>query len=466
MPSTDCAHRWRQATERLSAALGSGDAPILRLEAPVILDDREQRMGHALWLRILALNANADGVPTIEAEVLEVAPAEARHPAAITLDLPDCTLLPGLVNAHVHLDLTSIGPQPFDASAGFAGWLAMVREQRPVEPEAISRATARGIALARAAGVVAVGDIAGAPLGSPTLVPWQALRDSPMLGVSFVEFFAIGTREAQRIGGLRALIDEHAPAFRDAGAVRLGLQPHAPNTVGIAAYREAVALAAGLGCPLATHLAESPAEREFIAHGTGPQRALLESVGFWHEAIEVGSGLHPVEHLAPVLRAARDAGCGPMLVAHANDATNRAIELLAVSGATVAYCPRAASYFGFPEQLGPHRWRDMQAAGVPVALGTDSIINLEADAARAETGLFGPLSDARLLAARDGARARELVPMLTTVAAQALGLGPDRFRFTPGSRLCGLVAVPTGRNSAPESIFRTGEPPTLLFSGK
>lgn len=466
MPSTDCAHRWRQVTDSLSAALESGEAPILRITAPILLDDLEQRRGWGVWLRVHAIVRQEVGAPSLEAEVLHVAPADASHPAALTIDLPDTTILPGLANAHTHLDLTAIGPRPYDRAAGFAGWLAMVREQRPVEPEAIAAAVERGVLLARQAGVVAVGDIAGAPHGNPTLVPFETLAQTPMLGTSFVEFFAIGTREAQRVIGLRELVEAQEARFRQRSGVRLGLQPHAPNTVGIAAYREAVKLAAGLGCPLATHLAESPAEREFIAHGTGPQRALLESVGFWHDTIEVGTGLHPVEHLAPVLRAARDAGCGPMLVAHANDATNRAIDLLAAARATVAYCPRAASYFGFPEELGPHRWRDMQAAGIPVALGTDSIINLEPESADPETGLFGPLADARLLARRDGARARDLVPMITTIPAKALGLAADGFRFIPGSRLCGLVAVATGPKSDPESIFQTGEPPTLLFSGK
>lgn len=454
----------------------------MRLDAGLVLDDQASLPQHSLWLRVAELawpdasDSDADA-PILRCAIERVAPTPTDRSRLdeIVVDLRDAAILPGFVNAHTHLDLTAVGPKPFDAGAGFAGWLAMIRQARPTKRSEIESAIDRGVALARAAGVVAVGDIAGAPNGNPTLAPWRALGRSPMRGTSFVEFFAIGTREAERIEGLRELVAANRSSFASPSSVRLGLQPHAPNTVGIQAYREAAALAAELGCPLATHLAESPAEREFIAHGTGPQRELLESVGFWHDSIQVGRGLHPVEHLMPVLNAARDsagdaaAGCS-VLVAHANDATDRALELLANAGVTIAYCPRAAAYFGFPDQLGPHRWREMRARGVPVALGTDSIVNLETEADDQAAGLFGPLADARLLARRDGATAAELLPMLTTIGASAVGLGAERFRLSPDSgdatEPLGIVAVPIDEKLDPESIFQGHAPPSLLFSGK
>lgn len=345
------------------------------------------------------------------------------HPAASeaeTIDLGDAALLPGLVNAHCHLDLTHIGPRPWDPEGGFVGWINGIRRGRAASTRTIGDSVRVGIERSLRGGVVAVGDIAGA--GSDE--PLEALRASPLIGVSFREFFGIGRAQAGAIEQVR-LTPESAAAR--AGGVTLGLQPHAPYSAGLAFYDAAIEVALAHDLPLATHLAESPEERWFIAEGTGPLRDFLASLDLWTEDVEamVGRGLSPVRHLAEQLRARR------FLVAHCNDVSTEDIQLLSETGAVALFCPRAHAYFGREFDLGPHRFADMINAGVTVALGTDSIVNLpSADGAAAER--LSTFDEMQILRRSCEASPESLLAMATIAGARALGLEESLFDFSPG----------------------------------
>ena len=397
------------------------------------------------------------------------------HPAAAhstSIDLTHAVLMPGMVNTHTHLDLAHLGPLAHDPSEGFVAWVERVREGRAQTPEAIASSVRRGIELSLRAGVVLVGDIAGAAAGVPRLEPFQALAASPLSGVSFLEFFAIGSREAAALDRLEAVL-EHAA--RDglteprttphtAPATRLGLQPHAPNTVSLPAYHRAVELARRYNLALATHLAETVEEHQFIAHATGPQREMLERLGIWTDDIlvHIRRGLTPIEHLAPVLRSAT------FIAAHCNDLGSdaRALETLAESHTSVAYCPRASTYFNAPAHFGPHRYREMLAAGINVCLGTDSILNLPHGTDAPDGPGMSILDEARLLFARDATNPAALLRMMTINGCRALGWSEAACSLAPGATPLGLVAVdvtdtPADRPPA-ERILRSRVHPALL----
>jgi cytosine/adenosine deaminase-related metal-dependent hydrolase len=306
-----------------------------------------------------------------------------------------------------------------------------------------------------AGGVVAVGDIAGAPLGRPCLVPLEALRSTPLKGTSFLEFFAIGTGEER---AQKAVSGAVANAAADPH-VRFGLQPHAPTTVALSTYRWALK-EYGRGLRFTTHLAETPEEHEFIAQARGPQREFLERLGLWDDRMleEIGRGRTPVEHMAAVLAEA------PFLCAHVNDCSDGDLRILAGTPTSVAYCPRASDYFGAHEHFGPHRYRDMLAAGINVCLGTDSIINLPPG-----TDRLSPLDEARFLYRRDRTDPVTLLKMATINGARALGLDESRFAFHVGSQLAGVLAVPftpTPGLTPLASTLRGESPPELLVFGK
>ena len=345
----------------------------------------------------------------------------ASHPAAGSaerVDRPDAVLIPGLVNAHTHLDLTSVGPRAYDRKNGFSAWLSMVMRHRATDPQDIHRAVGEGVARSLAGGVVAVGDIAG----TGRLEPAEALGASRLVGVSFVEYFGNGGVP----DGIRSMA---------AGRVRVGVQPHAPYSAGPDLYR--AALASGL--PLSTHLAESMAERELLTRGTGPMRAFLESIGVWNDVVAArfGGGARGGAARTSVAYLREFIGSGePIVMAHVNDADDADIELLARSRCSVVYCPRSHEYFGNDAELGPHRYRDMIDAGINVALGTDSIINVPED----ESHRLSTLDEMRLLRERDGTDPGLLLRMATVNGARALGLDASLFEFSAGE-IAGVAAV-------------------------
>jgi cytosine/adenosine deaminase-related metal-dependent hydrolase len=341
--------------------------------------------------------------------------AVGRPAGAAIVNEPAAVVIPALVNAHCHLDLTHIGPVAY--SGDLVSWLTMVRDARATGEHGLADSVRRGVALSRVGGTALVGDIAGG--GSP--VPIRALRGEGMGGVSFLEVFGLGSRQADGVARLRhglELADEPAEG------VELGLQPHAPYSCGADVYRAA----AGMQRPLATHLAEALEELEFVRSATGPLVGLLKAVGAWDESI-TGSGKHPVDHLAEVLEAA------PFIAAHLNYVDDRHLAAMAAWPLTVAYCPRASRYFGHPQQGRPyHRYRDMLEAGINVALGTDSMLCLDTP------DRISVLDEMRLLHRRDGTDPITLLHMATVAGATALGFDASLVTVEPGP-VAGLLAV-------------------------
>lgn len=421
---------------------------ILRLDVAAVADERGILLAPAaaiLDLRPGAAPLLRPGVDALGADftlrLLPPAQADAflsRRPHR-RLDRRSALLLPGLVNAHTHLDLTTVGP--FEPGRGdFPRFLNHVRSCRPPTPDAIAHAVRLGIDLSLAGGVVAVGDIAGCPPSGPSAVPFHTLADSPLAGISYIEFFGIGPRDLDRC---RAALDL-AASLTPTSRFQHGLSPHAPYTVSPRAYRAALDFAARHRLPLTTHLAESAAERQFIAQGTGPHRALLEAFGLWSDDLlaDYAQGNSPIAHLAPLLD--EFAHAKPLAV-HANDIPDA--DLPRLKG-PLAYCPRSSAYFDAERDFGPHRYRDLLAAGVNVCLGTDSIINLPARAADPSRGGISVLDEARFLFRRDNTPPATLLRMMTTAAADALNLPATDYRLALPGEPCApraLVLVETSQ---------------------
>lgn len=388
-----------------------------------------------------------------------------RANGAYAADCRGSVLIPGLVNAHAHLDLTHIGAAAYDPKEGFVSFIRHVLAHRLSDPRQIKQSVGRGIELSVRGGVVAVGDIGGVAGGKPCLAAYESLRDSPLSGVSFLEFFAIGNAPLPELP---------IPAGVNAGAarVRLGLSPHAPYTVSLAAYAQAEALAAQHGLPLCTHAAESAEERDFVAHASGPFRAFLEKSGWWNAGVSgaggVGNGASPIKHLMPRLLET------PYLLAHVNQLSGEELRQLQQTRTSVAYCPRASDYFHAQSHFGPHRYRDMQVGNICVALGTDSVINLPPSTTMPK-GRLSTLDEARYLYQRDEADPRLLLAMCTINGAKALGLKTEAFRFPStgewgaagGQEVAGVVAVPAPGTGDPFArIMACDTAPDLLVLGR
>ncbi|MGD9689947.1 MAG: amidohydrolase family protein [Phycisphaerales bacterium] len=421
---------------------------------------------------LVRLNAVLGDTPGVRCELLAAGTPDdvSRHalaPGARAVECPDAVLIPGLINAHTHLDLTSIGPIAHEPADGFVAWVNQVRSRRAQTRESVAAAVARGVELSLAGGVVAVGDIAGAVQGVPCAWAAEALSNSSLSGVSYLEFFGIGAHEPRAAALLKAIALDVARSSAEGGPVRLGLQPHAPYSVSLELFQEVASFARHMGVRVATHLSESPEELEFVASGTGPLADLLREVDAWDESMEstfTNPGVTPVRWLEPALRQAR------FVAAHVNHCDDADIEVLVKSRTSVAYCPRASAYFGAPDRLGPHRYRELLAAGVNVILGTDSLLNLPAQAADPATGGMSTLDEMRLLYRRDGTDPSTLLAMGTTGAARGLGFHPASFLLSGplGGPIGGVVAVPIAGEAADDplaAIMESDAPPSLLVHG-
>ena len=330
-------------------------------------------------------------------------------------DLGRVALLPGLVNAHTHLELSWLRGRVPSASS-FTGWITQLFAQRRaperVDDPRVLAAAADAAREARASGTVAVGDI------SNSLASVDAIATSGLHGLVFHELLGFKERDG-RVVEASHLAREQARAR----GVRVSLAPHAPYSVSpelFQAIRKAVDESA---LPITSvHLGESPEEVEMLALGTGAWPRMLQVVGAWRDDwVHPATG--PVEYLDRL--GVIDART---LVAHGVQFDDRALERLAVIGATLVTCPRSNQWVG----VGVPPIERFYKSGVAVAIGTDSLASV------ADLNLFSELKTMRWLAPR--VPARDLLMSATLVGARALGLDRTLGTITAG-KLAEILAV-------------------------
>jgi aminodeoxyfutalosine deaminase len=314
----------------------------------------------AAWIAPMDRPLIRDGAVAIASgRIIDVGPrrdVRANHPEATIDDCGNAILMPGLINAHCHLELSDSqrGPPP----ENFVAWLLTLIGQTPRLGEdasqRIASAVAIGVRQCLRFGVTTVGDIS-----KQCMYTRPVLSGGPLRVISYGEIQAMAKR--------RVLLDERFAVASDLSheseRLRIGVTPHAPYTVEAAGYRHCLDWARRQNRPIATHLAETLEEEVFLSNQSGPFRYLWEfGVNAWDDSVP--------RHAGGPIRFARDVGLldYPTLLAHVNYCDDEEISLLAAGKASVVYCPRTHAYFGHP----PHRWREMLARGVNVAVGTDS----------------------------------------------------------------------------------------------
>jgi cytosine/adenosine deaminase-related metal-dependent hydrolase len=340
-------------------------------------------------------------------------------------DLGHVALLPALVNAHTHIELSHLrGRVPFGPT--FVHWVRAqlaLRRGSPDVPHEVTAAARRALAAAVAAGTGLFGDVSNA-------------RTTPDLfieaGVPAVVFHELlGFRGADAEDRLAAAAPG-CTGWPDK-EVRVSLAPHAPYSVSPALFRGILrSRDSAPGARTTVHLAESPEEVEFIRDGTGPWRAMLDDFGVWDSSWRP-AGCSPVEYVASLGMLDQR-----VLAVHGVQCSPGDIQRLAASGATIVVCPRSNRAVG----VGDAPVAAFYAAGVPVALGTDSL------ASAPDLNLFQELAAVRRLA--PGVAARTILDSATRAGADALGYA-DRGRISAGAAAA-VIAV-----RLPDGIGGTGD---------
>ena len=263
-------------------------------------------------------------------------------------DPGDCAVLPGLVNAHAHLEFSDLEAPLGRGGMPLTGWIGEVFAWRSDgQQKALQQRIGSGIEQSLAGGVVAVADIVSEQ---------RVSIKTPLHYHAFEE--VIAASDAQHAAALQP-IDAVASSITD-GSCCVGISPHAPYSVAPVIWRRAVQRARDHNIPLAVHLAETREELSFLANGTGSFAALLAERG----AVNfVPAGETPQAFLNMLAAAPRT------LIAHGNYLTAGEIQFLAAHRdcMTVVYCPRTHAYFGHDR----YPLAAMLDAGVRVAVGTD-----------------------------------------------------------------------------------------------
>jgi cytosine/adenosine deaminase-related metal-dependent hydrolase len=318
------------------------------------------------------------------------------RPGPVTCDLGNAAIIPGLVNAHTHLELSD-APAPLLPASPFTAWLKQVmahRLARGAASESAPSPVVRGREESARCGTTTLGDIAGQPAAATE-------GHDALPGPRTVAFLELLGLAPERTGPQLQRAADHVAAKTSSLP---GLSPHAPYSVHPDLLRGAVDLAVKHRVPVAMHLAETRAELELLATGTGEFVPFLEALGAWRpDAIPRGS--RPLDYLRELSRAE----CA--LVVHGNYLDDVEIDYLASHpNLTVVYCPRTHAFFGHD----PHPWRGLLARGINLAVGTDS------RASNPDLSLFAELQFLRQLA--PDLDPSELLQVGTFNGAFALGL--------------------------------------------
>jgi cytosine/adenosine deaminase-related metal-dependent hydrolase len=342
-------------------------------------------------------------------------------------------VLPGLVNAHTHLELSWMRSRvpPGGSMPEWAGRLVALRSAAGNDPAPPIAAAVRD---ARAAGTALVGDVTN------SLAACEAIADGGIDGVVFRELLGFGARDPARMVAEAASQLESIAGSR----LRASVVPHAPYSVSPALFR-AIAAVAG-DRPLSVHLGESPEEVQFLRDGTGAWRDLLVRLGAWNDAWEPPR-CGPVEYLDR-LGLVNDR----LLAVHGTQLTFAELRRLADAGSTVVACPRSNRWTG----AGVPPLEAFYESGARVAVGTDSLASVE------DLNVFAELAAVRRLAPH--VPARLLLDSATRQGAAALGFGGELGTIEPGKRAALIaVKVPSGVGDVEEWLVRGVEPDAVTW---
>jgi cytosine/adenosine deaminase-related metal-dependent hydrolase len=395
----------------------------------------------APWVLPVAAPPIADGAVVFEgATVRAVGRYEdvARTHCDRVVDLDGCVLLPGLVNAHTHLEWSFarglIAPQPC-----FSNWLTRLGSLRDRwrSPEAL-QAVAPALEGMSTAGTVAVGDVATYLATAPFI------EASKLVGTVFHEVLGLGPEWLDRTF-VSAYERCSGPDSTD---VHRWLGCHAPYSVAPEGFTRAVEWVRSRGARLSVHVAESQEEVELLREGDGALRRLYESWDFWEPSWRAPE-CSPVAYMESL------GVLGPHLVAvHVVQLTVDDIGVLASHGVTCCLCPLSNDWVG----MGRPRAASLARAGIALALGTDSL------ASNSDLDVRGEMR--AITEGPEALSSKQALRAATLGGACALGWGGILGSLEIGKRPGALAFPLDGCREPHEAVIAAEGPPVILVNAE
>lgn len=321
------------------------------------------------------------------------------NPGETRVDLGEVVLLPGLINAHCHLDYTNMAGQ-IPPPKTFPDWVKTILSFKAHWSfSEFAESWLKGARMLLEHGTTTVADIESVPE-----LPSETWKSTPLRMVSFLEMTNVKSRRPAD-----EILDEALDWFNQwpkDEKKEAALSPHALYSTTPELMKRTAAVAKEQDLLLSVHLAESEAEYQMFTDARGP----------FHDWLKAQRKMEDCGHASPV-RLAEQYGLltDRTLVIHANYLAPGDADLVARGGASVVHCPRSHDYFGharFP-------YETLVKAGANVCLATDSL------ASSRKVGTQNPeldlWSEMRLFARNYPSVApREILSMATVNAARAL----------------------------------------------
>lgn len=326
-----------------------------------------------------------------------------RFPEATIQDFGEAAILPGLVNAHSHLELTAMRGHLEREEGDFFAWLRKLTVARleRMTPDDLYVSAAWGAIEAARSGVTCLGDASDAASSSI-----RAIRDAGLRGIVYQESFGPDPMEARtRFDELR----EKVARLREyeTELVRVGVSPHAPYTVSAPQLELIAEFANSERLPLMMHAAESEAEELFMMEGRGAFAEGLARRGIEWRAPRI-STIQYLSRLGVLVTRP--------LLAHCIRVDEADIETIREADARIAHCPKSNAKLGH----GRAPLSSFIKEGIKVGFGSDSV---------ASNNTCDILEEARfaILTARAGEGISESVLMLNAeLALRTATLGGAR----------------------------------------
>jgi cytosine/adenosine deaminase-related metal-dependent hydrolase len=368
----------------------------------------------------------------------------ARYSGQEIIDLGEQVLLPGLINAHCHLDYTclrgKISPQK-----SFTDWIhAINAEKSKLSPQDYVTSINEGFAEAKRFGTTTIANLTGFP---------ELIRRVPPVPIRTLWFAElIDVRSPNRAKELVDWAVELLKSEQDHG-----LAPHALFTASKNLYQRCEE--AGDSFLLTTHLAESREEMEMFRDASGPLYEFLESLG--RDMGDCGHGT-PLQCFLRVVDSSTRRPFGAQnenawLVAHLNELAESDFELLKKMKTKfhVVHSPRSHDYFDHR----PFPFERLHAIGFNVCLGTDSLASNESLSLFAEMRAFQRN--------KPTISPEKVLEMVTVKSASALNQGNTLGRIRTGFR-ADLIAIPCteGGDLFAEMVAFEGEINWMMVDGK
>ena len=368
---------------------------------------------HAKWVIPVCSPPIRDGVVAVDGTRIAYVGTVDDAPDGIDEQLGDVVLMPGLVNAHCHLELTAM--RGFLEDLDFQRWILRLTSARRaiLDDDALLASARYGIEEGIRAGITSYADTCSSGL------VMRAMRDAGVRGIMYQEVFGPDPAQCeQSIAGLREKIS--SLRYLETPLVRVGVSPHAPYTVSDDLFRATAALAREQSLPIAVHIAESEVEESLVVDGSG---SFAE--GLRRRGIPVSPrAASPIQLLASlgVLE-------GGALLIHCVRVDRSDITSIASSQSGVAHCPASNAKLGH----GTAPLDELLVAGIAVGLGSDSM---------ASNNRMDILDEARLALLAQRARIRsfevpepvDVLELATVGGARAIGLESVVGTLEPGKQ--------------------------------